>query len=78
MGSDAISRKDLLMDEMTEGYLDGFSDTRMDLPKQNNYSPAYVHGWLNGRDDRINKPRSTADVLRRRADMILISQEQPQ
>lgn len=56
---------------MIQGYCDGRDDTRMELPKQHNYSPAYVHGWLNGRDDRIGKPRAFASVLRARADMIL-------
>lgn len=59
------------MNEMTQGYLDGRDDHRADLPKNTNYSPAYVHGWLNGRDDRIGKPRDTAAVLRARAEMIL-------
>lgn len=59
------------MDEMIQGYWDGKDDARMELPKQNNYSPAYVHGWLNGRDDRIGKPREFASVLRARAAMIL-------
>lgn len=58
-------------DEMIEGYFDGFRDFRAELPKLNNYSPAYKHGWLNGRDDRISKPRDRADVLRKRAEMIL-------
>lgn len=59
------------MNEMINGYIDGFSDDRADLPKNTNYSPAYTHGWLNGRDDRIGKPRDTASVLRNRADIIL-------
>lgn len=59
------------MEEMVRGYMDGRDDERLDLPKQHNYSPAYVHGWLNGRDDRIGKPREFASVLKARADMIL-------
>lgn len=59
------------MEEMIQGYLDGKDDIRMELPNKNNFSPAYVHGWLNGRDDRIHKPRDSASVLRARADMIL-------
>lgn len=59
------------MEEMVRGYTDGRDDERLDLPKQHNYSPAYVHGWLNGHDDRIGKPREFASVLRARADMIL-------
>ena len=59
------------LDEMTRGYLDGIDDFRAELPKTHNYSPAYVHGWLNGRDDRWGKPRDRAGVLRAKADMIL-------
>jgi len=57
--------------DMVLGYYDGHSDDRNDLPKQHNYSPSYVHGWLNGRDDRIGKPRDAASVLRARADLIM-------
>lgn len=57
--------------EMVQGYRDGLRDDRQELPKNHNFSPAYEHGWLNGRDDRIHKPRATADVLRRRAAIIL-------
>lgn len=57
--------------EMVQGYWDGKDDTRIDLPKHNNYSPAYGHGWLNGRDDRLGKPRERASILRARAEMIL-------
>ena len=51
--------------------MDGRDDFRVALPKEHNYSPAYVHGWLNGRDDRIGKPRDNAAVLRARAEMII-------
>ena len=64
------------MEEMVQGYLDGFKDDRAELPKQTNRLPAYTHGWLNGRDDRIGKPRERAEVLRRKADMILKSQSE--
>lgn len=57
--------------EMIEGYLSGKDDTRLELPVNSNYSPAYIHGWINGRDDRLNKPRASASVLRSRAEMIL-------
>lgn len=58
-------------DEMSDGYLDGLHDSRLSLPKDNNYSPAYIYGWENGRDDRMNKPRELAAVLRARAEMII-------
>jgi hypothetical protein len=34
----------------------------------------YNHGWKNGRDDRIGKPRDGASVLRARADLIINSE----
>jgi ribosome modulation factor len=49
--------------EMIQGYLDGFRDSRHELPELSNYSPAYVHGWRNGRDDRMRSPRAPAAVL---------------
>jgi len=58
------------MKDITIGYCDGFSDERMELPNNSNYSPAYIHGWLNGRDDRIKKPRASAKVLLKQADLI--------
>ena len=49
-----------LESEMVEGYLDGCKDERDALPENTNRSRAYVHGWLNGRDDRLRKPRDSA------------------
>ncbi len=57
--------------EMVEGYLDGFGDDRQSLPEYNNFSPAYSHGWMNGRDDRTQKPRAFAQTLRDQADSII-------
>lgn len=57
--------------EMVQGYWDGTDDFREELPKNHNYSAAYAHGWLNGRDDRLGKPREFASVLGARAHMIL-------
>ena len=62
------------MDEMIQGYRDGRADHRLELPKTHNYSPAYEHGWLNGRDDRINQPRDKAKHLRARAELIEANQ----
>lgn len=59
------------MQDMVRGYCDGKEDHRYELPEHNNYSAAYIHGWKNGRDDRIGKPRDLANVLRKRAEMIL-------
>lgn len=59
------------LNEMIEGYHDGRESSRNELHEGHNYNIAYVHGWLNGRDDRLEKPRERASVLRARADMIL-------
>lgn len=58
-------------DDMLVGYIDGFCDDRTEFPEQSNRSPAYRHGWLNGRDDRVGKPRDTAENLGRQAERIL-------
>lgn len=63
------------LDVMAEGYRDGFADHRPDYPHATNREPEYVHGWLNGRDDRIGSPRATADELRIRAGHILSTGE---
>ena len=54
--------------EMMEGYLAGFLDEELELPDRlDNRSHCSKHGWLNGRDDRIGKPRDTATNLRLQA-----------
>lgn len=59
---------DEVSDEMTEGYRDGFVDSRDALPNSlTNRSAAYIHGWLNGRDDRLKLPRESAASLRAKA-----------
>ena len=56
-------------DEMTEGYMDGFEDTRDEFPSSlANRGKSYIHGWLNGRDDRLHKPRDLAKHLREQAE----------
>ena len=55
--------------EMVEGYRDGFRDDRDELYASNR-SPAYQHGWRNGRDDRKRSPRATAQELREAAALI--------
>lgn len=60
------------LDEMVEGYLEGLSSGASYLPEMHaKKSAAFRHGWNNGRDDRKGNPRDAADVLRRRAKMIL-------
>lgn len=62
-------------DEMLEGYLDGFRDDRASLPaSMGNRSDAYVFGWLNGRDDRVGRPREGAWALKQQARKILEAQ----
>lgn len=53
--------------EMVEGYFDGLRDDRGEIPDLTNRSDVYVHGWRNGRDDRIGQPRDTAENLRQAA-----------
>lgn len=58
--------------EMNRGYLAGRESGAATLPDCHAAaSPAFKHGWLNGRDDRLGQPRERASVLRARADMIL-------
>lgn len=66
-----ITNSQYRLAEMVQGYCDGKEDSRTELPEKHNFDVAYVHGWLNGRDDRIGKPREFASVLRARANMIL-------
>lgn len=51
-------------DDMLIGYMDGSTDERDEFPEHSNRSEAYKHGWLNGRDDRLHKPRASAASLR--------------
>lgn len=58
-----------MTDEMAEGYRDGLKDDRLEMPDSiGNRSHSYRHGWLNGRDDRLGRPRARAETLRRLAD----------
>jgi hypothetical protein len=58
-------------DEMTRGYMDGFDDDRLDLPESSNYTQQYMHGWRNGRDDRLGVPRAPACHLREKAQELI-------
>ncbi len=59
------------MNDMVRGYLCGFrSSSEMMPPCHAHESAAFKHGWLNGRDDRVQNPRERAAVLRARAEMI--------
>lgn len=62
--------------DILEGYLDGFKDDRTEFPSSSNRSPAYRHGWENGRDDRLRKPRAYAQQLRDEADRIIRQEQQ--
>lgn len=50
--------------EVSDGYWDGFRDDREELPSASNRSELYRFGWLNGRDDRLRRPRKSAQELR--------------
>jgi hypothetical protein len=57
--------------QMLAGYLDGLHDDRAEYPLISNRTQAYLHGWLNGRDDRLRKPRSSAEFLREEAGRVI-------
>lgn len=61
------------LDEMVQGYMDGLDWTAStSCPIWIDKKPvAYWHGFMNGMDDRKGSARERADVLRRRANMIL-------
>ena len=52
-------------DDMIEGYRDGRQKDA--VPPGPNRTRSYVHGWLNGRDDRLQKPRASAENIRKDA-----------
>lgn len=54
----------MIEDEMTEGYMDGLKARADELDAGSNRSESYRHGWRNGRDDRLGRPRATAGELR--------------
>ena len=63
-------------DEILEGYLDGFSDDRDMLPVSlQNRSESYRHGWQNGRDDRLVRPRMSAQDLRHSAEIARLNDQ---
>jgi hypothetical protein len=56
------SLDEIFLDEMIEGYRDGFN---LDSPEPSqNRSNSYRHGFANGRDDHARSPRATAAMLR--------------
>jgi len=59
------------MNDMVRGYFRGLSSCADTLPDcYQRESAAFKHGWMNGRDDRVGKPRERASVLRARAELI--------
>lgn len=60
------------LDEMVEGYMRGIG-WNLGYPPLwlDSKSTAYKHGFQNGQDDLLGNPRERADVLRRRAEMII-------
>jgi hypothetical protein len=62
--------------DMVEGFLDGYRDDRTDLPASlANRSRSYRHGWLNGRDDRVRKPRASYEIIRAQAEQAMLLDE---
>ena len=57
--------------DITEGYLDGFSKDA--IKPNDNRSQAYTFGWYNGRDDRSGKPRTSPAKLREELKVIMSS-----
>ena len=58
-------------EEMMEGYMAGRKSNAEKYPDcYKDKSAAFKHGWLNGNDDALGKPRERASVLRARAAMI--------
>ena len=59
------------IDRVVIGYMEGLSSEDLELPSRyKNSKAAFKHGWLNGRDDRIGRPRDSYDVLMARYKMI--------
>lgn len=50
--------------DIVDGYFDGRDDERAEYPEASNRSAFYRHGWLNGRDDRVGRPRYSAAQIR--------------
>ncbi|WP_334147851.1 hypothetical protein [Hyphomicrobium sp.] len=68
MAGSSKGSKTMTNDEIIEGYRDGYADDRDELPASlANRSESYRHGWLNGRDDRLGRPRASAEAIRQRA-----------
>lgn len=66
-------------DDMVEGYTDGFKSEEAEFPARlANRGAAYRHGWLNGRDDRIRRPRAGAATLRDQADAAMREDAMPE
>jgi len=59
--------------EMVEGYRDGLDPSQPE--PSGNRSRSYRHGFTNGRDDRANKPRASAEILRLDAEAAIIADE---
>lgn len=59
--------------DIVDGYFDGREDARDEYPESSNRSAFYRHGWLNGRDDRVGKPRACAAQIL--ADLAALSPE---
>ena len=60
-----------MLDDLVGGYRKGFKSCTLELPDcYQNYPAAFKYGWLNGRDDRIGRPRASYKVLMARYKII--------
>jgi hypothetical protein len=69
------SQEQAKFDDMLLGYMDGLDPNSP--PPSSNRTPAYHHGFMNGRDDLSRKPRDSAQNLREQADRILQEMNAP-
>lgn len=63
----AINWRAIYPDEFDAEICEGYYDGRMpDSPEpSSNRHPAYIHGFLNGRDDLRGQPRKLASEIRK-------------
>ena len=52
-------------DDTLDGYMEGLRSDLDELPQGSNRSEMWKHGWRNGRDDRMSRPRASAREIRR-------------
>ena len=66
------------LDDMTEGYRAGYFARETEFPERlKNRGAQFQHGWLNGRDDRLGRPRGNAKTLREAAVLATLKDAMP-